>query len=139
MQPNKQRETLIQQNIIIIYNKTINTHCNWSTLTNTWFLYNPCIALGSLLTHSHCTCIPYCTSQKTGRRTPAVYTQECKSENMIQLFGQSQMKGKRPPCRNREPRGVLTEEQQRWKEVEGDCGAPTAVSLPEESVCLYFT
>lgn len=58
---------------------------------------------------------------------------------MIQLFGQSQLKGKRPPCRNREPWGVLTEEQQRWKEVEGGRGAPTAVSLPKESVCLYFT
>lgn len=116
-------QTLIQQNIII-YNTTINTHCSWSTSTNTSdFCTIPALlqdpSLHALIS-SHMHSLLYITEDKT----PYV----CCLYTKIQIR-------KYDSCFWSKPRegqntlAVVTESSQ--KNTEGDCDV--------ESVCLYFT
>lgn len=119
LKPNKQSQTLIQQNIII-YNTTIHTHCSWSTTINTSDFCTIPAYLHALISSHLILTVHH-------RRHDTVCLRSI--HQMIHVFGQSHVKGRTPSLSNRmlseEHRGVIVTLLESWH-------------LPQ-SLCAYIS
>lgn len=125
----QQSQTLIQQNIII-YDTTINTHCSWSTSINTSdFCTIPALRQAPYL-HTHLIAHAFLTVHHRRQDTVCLRSihQNTNQKNDSCFWSK--------PREGQNTLAVVTESSQ--KNTEGGRKSRVIVTLPTESVCLYF-